>query len=75
MKINNFLFEVRPMRGAWGLDHPKELRFRIVDAGGLVRESRTVITPDFIPDQQSLLDYIFDRAKEELKNNIVQDKK
>lgn len=71
MKISNFKMEITPFRGPYSLCHLQELRIRIDDCEGQVRETKTVIHPDTLPDEQSLLDYIFERAKSELKDHIV----
>lgn len=75
MKIVNFSFSVRPFRGQWGFDRIKELVYRIDLAGGKVLEYREAVHADFLPDDQSFLDYLFDHAKSEFKKHSKVEKK
>lgn len=65
MKIKSFTMEVRPWRGSYGMDEVKELRFKIIEANSRAREYREVLSLE-LPDHKSLLEYIFDRARQEL---------
>lgn len=65
MKIKSFVMEVVPWRGNYGMDEVKELRFKITETNGRVREFKEALSLE-LPDHKSLLEYIFDRARQEL---------
>lgn len=69
MKIKSFIMEVRPWRGSYGMDEVKELRFKIEETDGKVREYKEALSLT-LPDHKSLLEYIFDHARRQLLEHL-----
>lgn len=69
MKIKSFQMTVLPWRGSYGMDEVKELRFKIIESNGKVREYKEVLSLE-LPDHKSLLEYIFDHARREVIEHL-----
>lgn len=69
MKIKSFTMTVIPWRGNYGMDEVKELRFRIEEQNGRVREFKEALSLE-LPDHKSLLEYIFDHARRQLIEHV-----
>lgn len=65
MKLANFKFECTPFRysGSMFDSGIKEIRFTVIHSNHQVSQFKEIVSLETMPDDLSLIDYVFERAK------------